>query len=87
MTKFILDKGYQILYLDQRGTGLSTAITAETLSLVDDAYVDFGLGQEALALVKNCRQYTTNTMYHDAIRTKTGDVLEQLFALRDDAMD
>jgi pimeloyl-ACP methyl ester carboxylesterase len=30
-TPTILDKGYQLLYLDQRGTGLSTPITASTL--------------------------------------------------------
>jgi len=29
----ILDKGYQMLYLDQRGTGLSTPITPSTLGL------------------------------------------------------
>ena len=31
-TDFILDKGYQILFLDQRGTGLSSTITARTLA-------------------------------------------------------
>ena len=32
-TQTILDKGYQILFLDQRGTGLSNAISASTLQL------------------------------------------------------
>jgi pimeloyl-ACP methyl ester carboxylesterase len=32
----ILDRGYQILYMDQRGTGLSTPISAETLELRGD---------------------------------------------------
>lgn len=32
LTKLILDRGYQMLYLDQRGTGLSTPITAATLA-------------------------------------------------------
>ena len=31
-TDFVLDKGYQILFLDQRGTGLSSTITAKTLA-------------------------------------------------------
>ncbi|KAM0801385.1 putative proline iminopeptidase [Usnea florida] len=31
-TNFVLDKGYQILFLDQRGTGLSSTITARTLA-------------------------------------------------------
>lgn len=33
MTEFLLDKGYQVLYLDQRGTGLSSPITASTLQM------------------------------------------------------
>lgn len=32
----ILDRGHQILYIDQRGTGLSTPVTAETLELRGD---------------------------------------------------
>ena len=32
-TQTILDKGYQLLYLDQRGTGLSTPVTPSTLGL------------------------------------------------------
>ncbi|KAK4692390.1 hypothetical protein P7C71_g4803, partial [Lecanoromycetidae sp. Uapishka_2] len=31
-TDIVLDKGYQILLLDQRGTGLSSTVTAETLA-------------------------------------------------------
>lgn len=32
-SKTLLDKGYQVLFLDQRGTGLSTPVTASTLGL------------------------------------------------------
>ena len=32
----ILDRGHQILYVDQRGTGLSTPVTADTLQLRGD---------------------------------------------------
>ena len=32
-TQTIIDKGYQLLYLDQRGTGLSTPVTASTLQM------------------------------------------------------
>ncbi|OJD15448.1 hypothetical protein AJ78_04289 [Emergomyces pasteurianus Ep9510] len=35
--QMVLDRGYQILLLDQRGTGLSTPITAATLGRVGDA--------------------------------------------------
>lgn len=38
LTNTIIDKGYQMLYLDQRGTGLSSPITAETLALQGDVY-------------------------------------------------
>lgn len=56
-------------------------------SFVDDMYVDFGLVQETLSKVKNCKQFITNTMYHDAVRSKTDEVLKALFALRDDVID
>ena len=32
----MLDRGYKILYMDQRGTGLSTPVSAETLALRGD---------------------------------------------------
>jgi hypothetical protein len=32
MLKVLMDKGYQVLQLDQRGTGLSTPISAGTLA-------------------------------------------------------
>ena len=54
---------------------------------VDDMYVDFGLAQETATLVKNCKQFITNRMYHDAIRSSTDDVLKELFKLRDDSID
>ncbi|PVH88522.1 alpha/beta-hydrolase [Cadophora sp. DSE1049] len=56
-------------------------------TFVDDMYVDFGFAQETAKLVKNCKQYITNSMYHDAIRSKTDGVMKELFALRDDSID
>jgi hypothetical protein len=50
-------------------------------------YVDFDLAQDTANLVKNCKQYITNSMYHNAIRARTDDVLKELFALRDDPID
>jgi len=50
-------------------------------------YVDFGLAQDTVKLVKNCKQFITNTMYHDAVRSKTDAMLKELFALRDDSID
>ncbi|TVY50629.1 Proline iminopeptidase [Lachnellula cervina] len=54
---------------------------------VDDVYVNFELAQESIQKVRNCKQFITNTMYHDAVRSKTEQVVEALFALRDDVMD
>jgi hypothetical protein len=56
-------------------------------TFVDDAYIDFGLVQETLEKVGSCKQFITNTMYHDAIKSKTAEVMKELFALRDDVMD
>lgn len=56
-------------------------------TFIDDMYVDFGLAQETVKLVKNCKQFITNGMFHDAIRSKTKEVLTELFALREDSID
>lgn len=56
-------------------------------TFVDDMYVNFGLAQETAKLVRNCKQYITNSMYHDAMKSKTDEVLKELFALRDDNID
>jgi pimeloyl-ACP methyl ester carboxylesterase len=56
-------------------------------SFVDDMYVDFQLVQDSLSKVKGVKQYITNTMYHDAVRSKSEELLRALFALRDDVMD
>jgi hypothetical protein len=50
-------------------------------------YVDYRLVQETLMKVKNHKQLITNTMYHNAITSKTDEVLKALFALRDDSTD
>ncbi|KAH8815008.1 Alpha/Beta hydrolase protein [Xylogone sp. PMI_703] len=56
-------------------------------SYFDDMFVDFGLAQETAKKVKNCKQFITNTSYHDGIRSKTDEVLKELFTLRDDTID
>jgi pimeloyl-ACP methyl ester carboxylesterase len=54
---------------------------------VDDMYVDFGFAQETASLVRKCKTYVTNAMYHDAVRSQTEGVGRALFALRDDTID
>ena len=56
MTKIILDKGYQMLYLDQRGTGLSSPVSAATLALQGDVHrqADYLKSFRADNIVKDC---------------------------------
>lgn len=56
-------------------------------TFLDDVYIDFALVQETLQKVGNCKQFVTNTLYHDAIKSKTLDVMKELLALRDDVRD
>lgn len=62
-------------------------VTLYAATFVDDMYVDYGLAQDTVKLVKGCRQVITNTVYHDAVRSKTDEILTALFALRDDSID
>lgn len=62
-------------------------VSTYAATYIDDMYVNYDLAQETASMVQNCRQVITNTMYHDAIRSKTDDILKQLFALRDDSID
>ena len=56
-------------------------------SYVEDMYVDFDLGMETARKVKGTKVFTTNVMFHDAIRSKMDEVVRQAFALRDDVLD
>ncbi|OKL55682.1 hypothetical protein UA08_09008 [Talaromyces atroroseus] len=47
---YVLDKGYQVLLLDQRGTGLSSTITAQTLALQDNIVRDCEAIRKSLTL-------------------------------------
>ncbi|KAF1956482.1 alpha/beta-hydrolase [Byssothecium circinans] len=55
-TQFMLDKGYQVLTLDQRGTGLSTAISQSSLQLRGDekVQVEYMKSFRADSIVKDC---------------------------------
>ncbi|KAF1993286.1 proline iminopeptidase [Amniculicola lignicola CBS 123094] len=55
-SKIVLDKGYQVLCLDQRGTGLSTAISQSSLQLRGDERVqaDYMKSFRADSIVKDC---------------------------------
>ncbi|KAE8373728.1 Alpha/Beta hydrolase protein [Aspergillus bertholletiae] len=54
---------------------------------VDDMYVHFSHASNTAAKIKGIKQFITNTMYHNALRAKSDEVMQQLFALRDDTID
>ncbi|KAK1143321.1 hypothetical protein N8T08_006848 [Aspergillus melleus] len=56
-------------------------------SYVEDMYVHFHHASNTAAKIKGVKQFITNTMYHNAIRSKPDELLQQLFALRDDTLD
>jgi len=53
----------------------------------EDMFVDFNLSMQTAKAIKGCKTYITNSMYHDALRSKMDEVLKALFALRDDTID
>ncbi|KAK1754945.1 proline iminopeptidase 1 [Echria macrotheca] len=56
-------------------------------SYVDDIYVDFEFARETAKIVRKIKVYETNVLYHNALKAKTEEVLDHLFALRDDSLD
>lgn len=54
---------------------------------IEDLYVDFELAQQTAGKIRGCKQWITNVHYHDALRSRTDEVLHQLFELRDDSID
>ena len=53
----------------------------------DDMYVDYEYSTETARKIKGCKTYITNQMYHDALRSKMGEITSALFNLRDDVLD
>ncbi|KAG9912325.1 alpha/beta-hydrolase, partial [Aureobasidium melanogenum] len=53
----------------------------------EDMYVDYDYSRETAEKIKGCKTFTTNVMYHNAIRSKADEVIRQLFELRDDVID
>jgi hypothetical protein len=54
---------------------------------IDDMYVDFELSMERARGIRGIKTFVTNTMYHNAIRAKSDEVMKEVFAMRDDVMD
>jgi hypothetical protein len=56
-------------------------------SYVDDMFVDHDLATETASKIRGCKVFSTNVMYHDAVRSRMDEVVRQVFALRDDVLD
>ncbi|KAK3329636.1 Alpha/Beta hydrolase protein [Apodospora peruviana] len=56
-------------------------------SFIDDMYVDIELARMTAGMVKGCKVFETNMMYHNAVRAHTDEVISQLFKMRDDTID
>ena len=54
---------------------------------IDDMYVDFQFAEETAGLVKGCKTFVTNVLYHDASRSKCEELMKALFALKEDSID
>ncbi|KAL2022823.1 hypothetical protein VTK56DRAFT_4639 [Thermocarpiscus australiensis] len=56
-------------------------------SYINDMYVDFDFARETASLINGIKVLETNSLYHDAVRSKADEVINQLFKLRDDSID
>lgn len=56
-------------------------------SYIEDMFVDIDMSKETAKKVKGLKLFTTNVMFHDAVRSKSDEVVRQVFALRDDTID
>ncbi|BDD62929.1 hypothetical protein MPDQ_007877 [Monascus purpureus] len=54
---------------------------------MDDMYVHFDLASATAAKIKGIKLFITNTMYHNALRAKSDEVMRQAFALKEDSID
>ena len=54
---------------------------------VEDMYVRFDYSNYTASKIKHCKTFVTNLLYHDALGSKTEDVLKRLFDLREDVSD
>ena len=53
----------------------------------EDMYVDYELSMQTASKIKGCKTFTTNVMFHDAIRSRMDEVVRMAWGLRDDVID
>jgi len=77
--------GWEDLYDEQQLRRNEVPVYAA--SFVDDMYVDFDLARETAKMVRGIQVFETNSLYHNAVRARSDEVLHQLFKMRDDPID
>ena len=56
-------------------------------SYAEDMYVDIDLSLQTAKKIKNCKVFTTNVMFHNAVSRRMEEVVKQVFNLRDDVIE
>ena len=56
-------------------------------TFIEDMYVAYELAIETAGKIKGCKTFVTNVLYHNALGSKTDEVMRELFKLRDDSVD
>jgi len=79
------DEDWSVLFDEEQLARSKVPVFAA--AYVEDMYVDFGLSMQTAERIRGCRVFTTNVMFHDAIRSRMDEVVRQAFALRDDVVD
>jgi len=54
---------------------------------LEDMYVDVSFSMDTASKIKGCKVMLTNLMYHNAASKKMEEVVEGLWALRNDTID
>ncbi|MCJ1384767.1 hypothetical protein MMC17_007885 [Xylographa soralifera] len=54
---------------------------------LNDLYVDYEYSSETARKIKGCKTFVRSDLYHEALGSKSAEVVEQLFKLRDDVLD
>ena len=58
-----------------------------SITYIDDMYVHYDLAMETASKIKGCKNSVTNGLYHNALGSKSDEVMARLFALREDTID
>ena len=58
-----------------------------SVTYIEDMYVHYDFARETASKIRNCKTFVSNVLYHDALASKTDEIMKILFALRDDIID